>query len=181
MSIFSKHIPLMITFISVFFILTISTTETSAKKRRRASRATPFSQGRVQVALGAGTQSAFSSRYFVIGGGASYFVLDGLSAGLSGQMWVGGPPALYVAQPHLTYTFHQVNPSPYVGVLYQQTWIGAPYEETSGAVGARAGFNIQWGSGLFLTIGGRLMQTLDCADDQTCQEIIPEVGLSLSL
>ena len=181
MDIFSKHIRLMIAVIGVFFCSSMSTSVTFAKKRRRASRPTPFSQGRVQVALGAGTQSAFNSRYFVIGGGASYFLIDGLSAGLSGQMWVGGTPALYVAQPHLTYTFHQINPSPYVGVLYQQTWISAPYEETSSAIGARAGLNIQWGTGLFLTVGGRLMQTLDCADDQTCQEILPEVGLSLSL
>ena len=41
-----------------------------------------FGEGRSQFSLVAGNAYAFDNSYFVIGGSASYYVADGLGAGL---------------------------------------------------------------------------------------------------
>ena len=53
---------------------------------------TPFDRGKFGLSAGGGTTSAFGQRYFAVGAGASYYVLDGVGVGLFSQVqWGDGP------------------------------------------------------------------------------------------
>lgn len=145
-------------------------------------RRTPFDQGRFNLGFGAGSQTAFGQRYFAIGGGAGYFVLDGVEVGLSGQyQWGDGPsitrlsPALrYVAQP-LVGVWPVI---PYVGVFYSHWFIGDMIPDED-AIGGRTGLLYVSGS---VVLGlGVAYEHLVSECTTNCSAVYPDLTIAVAL
>src|SRR5882672_8993669 len=91
-------------------------------------RKTPFDRGKISLAVGGGSSSAFGHQYFVLGAGLGYFVLDGLELGVSGLHQFGNGPSIsklspavrYIAQPLVGHS----PVVPYVGAFYTHWFIG---------------------------------------------------------
>jgi hypothetical protein len=144
-------------------------------------RPTPFDRGRFWLSAGAGTTSAFGERYFAIGAGASYFVLDGVAAGLSAQVqWGNGPtitsvtPELrYVAQP-LVYRSPVI---PYVAAFYRHWFISSAYADVD-ALGARGG--LLYLSGRFVLGLGVAYEHIVSACSGNCYSVYPDITLGIT-
>src|SRR5690606_33082268 len=55
-------------------------------------RQTPFDQGKLNLGFGFGAQTTLGARYYVVSGGAGYFVLDGVELGFGlAHQWGDGP------------------------------------------------------------------------------------------
>jgi hypothetical protein len=120
-----------------------------------------FSQGRTHFFVGAGSGQAFDESYLVLSVGASYYLFDGLSVGLSYETWTGGDPDMYKITPSVQYVFHQVPLKPYVGAFYRRTSIdGLPDLDS---VGARAGIYFQAGRNAYFGVGAVYESYLDCS------------------
>ena len=75
-----------------------------------------FSKGRTHFIVSGGTGYAFDESYFVLGLGASYYLIDGLNVGLHIESWSGADPGMTKITPSVNYVFHQVRTvKPYVG------------------------------------------------------------------
>jgi hypothetical protein len=105
-----------------------------------------FSQGRTHFFVGAGSGQAFDESYLVLSVGASYYLFDGLSVGLSYETWTGGDPDMYKITPSVQYVFHQVPLKPYVD-----------------SAGARAGIYFQAGRNAYFGVGAVYESYLDCS------------------
>ena len=143
-------------------------------------RPTPFDRGRFGLSAGASSQTLLNSHYFEIGAGVAYYVLDGLSIGLSGFHEFGSGPRIsqlapeirYVAQP-LVYKWPVV---PYVGVFYKHLFIGDNPDIDS--IGAHGGLMFISGN-LVLGLGAAVEQTVSrCTTD--CVYAYPDLILSIS-
>jgi len=140
-----------------------------------------FGEGRSHFSLVAGNAYAFERSYFVIGGSASYYVIDGLGVGLSLEKWSGGGPGITKVAPFVQYVFlpgYKVRP--YVGGLYRHTAIsGLP---GLNSVGARAGVMIASGSNAFLSAGFAHESYLDCKVSiyRVCSETYPDISLTFA-
>lgn len=154
----------------------------SALGEAEPPRRTPFDQGRFGLSFGAGSTTAFGGRYFVIGGGGGYFVLDGLELGLAAaHQWGDGPsitrltPAVrYVVQP-LVGKFPLV---PYAGVFYSHWFIGDAYADQD-AIGTRGGLLYVSGS-VVLGLGIAYEHIVsECTMD--CDAIYPDLTISIAL
>jgi hypothetical protein len=144
-------------------------------------RPTPFDRGRFGLSAGASSQTLLGSHYFEIGAGVAYYVLDGLSIGLSGFHEFGSGPSIsqlapelrYVAQP-LVYKWPVV---PYVGVFYKHLFVGSDIADVD-SIGARAGLMFVSGK-LVLGLGVAVESTVSaCTDD--CVYAYPDVIVSIS-
>jgi hypothetical protein len=138
-----------------------------------------FGQGHSQFSLVAGNAYAFDNSYFVIGGSASYNVMDGLGVGLSLENWSGGGPGITKYAPFVQYVFYQMSGAqPYVGVFYRHTTIaGLP---GISSVGERAGIMMASGSRAFISIGVVHESYLDCQVPiyRVCSETHPDVSVT---
>jgi hypothetical protein len=74
-----------------------------APEAEPSTRKTPFDRGRFGLSFGAGSQTAFGARYFAVGGGAGYYVLDGVELGLGAQHQWGDGPSISRVTPSLRY------------------------------------------------------------------------------
>src|SRR5512134_259918 len=84
--------------------------------------ASGFSKGRTHLVATAGTGYAFDESYLVLGLGASYYLFDGFSVGLSFESWSGSDPKMTKITPSVQYVFYQVQTvKPYVGAFYRRT------------------------------------------------------------
>jgi hypothetical protein len=144
-------------------------------------RPTPFDRGRFGLSAGVSSQTAFDVHYFVIGAGVAYYVIDGLSLGLSGFHEFGDGPSIsqlspeirYVAQP-LVYKWAVV---PYVGTFYKHLFVGDNPDEDS--IGAHAGLMFVSGQ-LVLGLGVAVeRQFVACPMD--CTFVYPDLIIALSL
>jgi hypothetical protein len=128
---------------------------------RAAEPGSIFRQGSTQISLIAGGGYAFNNNYFVLGAGASYYLLDGLAAGLSFEQWSGGNPGIVKYTPFVQYVFLVDSPVlPYIGGFYRHTsFDGLPGIDS---VGARAGVYIAAGSNAYLGVGITQENYLDC-------------------
>jgi hypothetical protein len=133
----------------------------SALPARAAEPGSIFGQGSTQFSLIAGSGYAFNSNYFVFGAGLSYYVLDGLGAGLSFEKWSGGNPGITKYTPFVQYVFLSGSPVlPYIGGFYRHTsFDGLP---GINSVGARAGVYIAAGTNAYLGVGITQENYLDC-------------------
>lgn len=143
---------------------------------------TPFDRGRVAVSAGAGERSVLGDRYFVLGLGASYFVLRGLALDLDGTLELGPGPTIGVVAPGVRYVAAPlvgVSPLvPYVGAFYQRAFVGGGLADTD-AIGGRAGALYVQSRGLVLGLGVVVARTVStCATD--CTAIYPDVTIALS-
>jgi hypothetical protein len=64
---------------------------------------TPFDRGKMNLSIAGGTTSNFGERYFAIGGGFGYFVLDGLELGIAAVHQFGDGPSISQVQPRVRY------------------------------------------------------------------------------
>lgn len=120
-----------------------------------------FGKGRTHFVLTAGSGYAFDESYLVLGLGASYYLLDGLSVGLFVESWSGADPGMTKITPSVQYVFHQVHPvKPYVGAFYRRTDIETLPDLDS--VGGRAGVYFQAGRNVYLGLGAVYESYLDC-------------------
>jgi hypothetical protein len=138
-----------------------------------------FRQGRTLFSLAIGNGYAFDNSYLVIGGSASYYVLDGLGVGLSLENWSGGGPRISKYAPFAQYVFYQASTvQPYVGGFYRHTAVaGLP---GINSVGERAGIYIASGSNVFVGVGVIHESYLDCQQTiySTCSETYPDISLT---
>ncbi|MBI5429208.1 MAG: hypothetical protein HY938_01985 [Nitrosomonadales bacterium] len=138
-----------------------------------------FGEGRSQFTLVAGNAYAFEKSYFVIGGSASYYLVDGLGVGVSLENWSGGGPGIRKYAPFVQYVFYQVpRVQPYVGAFYRHTSIsGLPGIKSTGA---RAGLLLASGANAYVSIGVVHEAYLDCQVSiyRVCRETYPDITVA---
>jgi hypothetical protein len=138
-----------------------------------------FGQGQAQYSLVVGNANAFDNNYFVIGAGASYYVLDGMGVGLSFEKWSGGGPGITKYAPFAQYVFYQVPAvQPYIGGFYRHTDIaGLP---GLNSVGARAGVFIASGSNATVGVGFVHESYLNCQVTiyRACSTTYPDISFT---
>jgi len=140
-----------------------------------------FSQGRYTLSVVGGTGYAFNETYFVFGVGGSYFVIDGLSAGLNVQWWSGADPGIVKITPSLEYVFYQFDSvRPYLGAFYRESYIDNFSNLAS--VGGRAGIFIPAGQNVHIGVGAAYEVYLDCDTStySSCTDAYPELSVVAS-
>ena len=140
-----------------------------------------FSKGKTHVVATAGTGYAFDESYLVLGVGASYYLIDGLNAGLAVEFWTGSDPSLTKITPSVQYVFYQVQTvKPYVGAFYRRTKIDGLDDLDS--AGARAGVYIQAGRNAFIGLGGVYESYIDCNETtyRKCDSTYAEISLTFA-
>jgi hypothetical protein len=60
-----------------------------------------FQRGRVEVLAGGGYGVFDSRSYLILALGGGYYLRDGLSAGMTGEAWLGSRPQIYDASPYV--------------------------------------------------------------------------------
>lgn len=143
---------------------------------------TPFDQGRFGLSAGAGTASAFGVRYYAIGLGASYFVLDGVGVGLGSQVQWGDGPTFLRLTPEVRYVVQPLVGRwpliPYAGVFYTHWFIGDHVDDED-AIGTRGGLLYVSGS-IILGLGVAYEHLVsECA--MNCSSVYPDITLSIAL
>lgn len=144
-------------------------------------RQTPFDRGHVGFSVGAGEQSAFGYRYFGLGAGAGYFVLDGLELGGFALHEFGGGPSINEVSPSLRYVAQPLVGRwpviPYAGAFYNHWFLGDGFSDLD-TVGSRAGL---------LHLSGRLIVGLGVVYEHTvsacvtdCDSVFPDVTLGFA-
>lgn len=140
-----------------------------------------FAKGRTHFVVTGGTGYAFDESYFVLGVGASYYLVDGLSAGLFVESWSGGEPDMYKLTGSLQYVFYQVpRLKPYIGAFYRRTDIdGLPDLDSAGA---RAGVFLEAGRNAYIGLGAVYESYLDCEKSvyRSCDSTYAEVTFTLA-
>jgi len=138
-----------------------------------------LAEGRAQFSVTAGNAYAFENRYFVIGGSASYYVLDGLGVGISLENWSGSGPRITKYAPFVQYVFYQIPLwHPYVGSFFRRTTVaGLP---SINSVGARAGVMMASGANASVSIGFVHESYLDCNVSvyRVCSETYPDISVA---
>ena len=140
-----------------------------------------FSKGRTHFVVSGGTGYAFDETYFVLGLGASYYLIDGLNVGLFVESWSGADPGMTKITPSLMYVFHQVpRLKPYVGAFYRRTDIERL--EDLDSWGGRAGVYIQAARNAFIGLGAVYESYLDCNKStyRSCNSTYAEVSLTFA-
>jgi hypothetical protein len=165
----------------LFAALVIAVVLTPVARADAADVGASFSQGRSRFSIVGGNGYAFNESYFVLGVGASYFVADGLNAGLDLEWWTGGDPGIVKVSPSLQYVFYQVpRVAPYVGAFYRRSYI-QDIEDLNSA-GGRAGVYISAGRNTHVGLGMVYESYFDC-DESTyvsCSDTYPEVSFTVA-
>lgn len=143
---------------------------------------TPFDQGKFSLGLYGGSQSMLGERYFGIGGGLGYFVLDGLEVGLGGQVLFGDGPNIGRITPSLRYVAQPLVRSspvvPYVGVFGNHWFIGDGLPDVD-TLGGRVGLIYVSGK-VLLGLGVAYERIVsECVTD--CSSVYPDFTIALSL
>jgi hypothetical protein len=142
---------------------------------------TPFDRGKKNLSVGGGSSSYLGERYFGIGAGFGYFVLDGLELGVSGLYQFGDGPSIAKVAPQIRYVAKPLVGKwpliPYVGVFYNHWFIGGALEDVD-AVGGRAGLLYVSGR-VLLGVGIAVEKTVsECVED--CTVAYPDFTISLA-
>ncbi|MDE2491620.1 MAG: hypothetical protein KGM24_12305, partial [Elusimicrobia bacterium] len=143
-----------------------------------------FARGRIQWAAGGGYGAYGPRDYAVLALQGDWFLRDGLSAGLSGEAWLGSNPQVYDLSPQVREVFLDAPwaEKPFVGAFYRRTAFSrgdAP--EDSG--GARAG--------VVIPLSARAYASVDLAYERysrcdprlfsRCDLVYPEVAIAFGL
>ena len=139
-----------------------------------------FTKGRTHFFITAGNGYAFDESYLVLGLGVSYYVIDGLSVGLSLESWTGSDPSMYKVTPAVQYVFHQVPLKPYVGGFYRRAYVDGLPDINS--AGARAGVYFASGRNAYIGIGAVYESYVDCKKSvyRSCDDTYPEVSFTIA-
>ena len=140
-----------------------------------------FSQGSIRAWIIGGVGRAFDQSYFIVGGGAGYYLIQGLEAGVDLKAWLGNDPGIYEISPQVRYVITAPRVlKPYLGVFYSRTI----YEDLDdlNSLGLRLGVYNKIGSRSYLGFGFVSERLLDCDDDKydSCTDTYPEITLSLT-
>jgi hypothetical protein len=145
------------------------------------SAAGSFAKGRTHFVATAGTGYAFDESYLVLGAGVSYYLIDGLNAGLAFEYWSGSDPKMTKITPSVQYVFYQVQAvKPYVGAFYRRTSIDGLDDLNS--LGARAGAYIRVGGNAYLGVGAVHESYLDCESNvyRKCDSTYAEISVTFA-
>ena len=140
-----------------------------------------FSKGRTNLVITAGSGYAFNETYFVLGLGVGYYLIDGLSVGLSVESWSGSNPGLYKFTPSVQYVFYQIaKVIPYIGAFYRRTYIDGRPDINS--MGGRAGVYLAAGRHAYVGLGAVSESYIDCNKTiySSCSDTYPEVSFVIS-
>ena len=140
-----------------------------------------FSKGRTNLVITAGSGYAFNETYLVLGLGVGYYLIDGLSVGLSVESWSGSNPSLYKVTPSVQYVFYQIpKVSPYIGAFYRRTYIDGRPDINS--MGGRAGVYLAAGRNAYVGLGAVYESYIDCNKTiySSCSDTYPEVSFVIS-
>ena len=155
MRMIKKIVTLM--YISLFFV---STTNTSAAASASAS-ISPFDRGSSNLVISAGSGSAFSDDYIILGLGYGYYLANGFQLGIKFDFWLDGSPSIYQVTPDIQYVFHQVpKVKPYIGVFYTRSYIEG-FDDLD-ALGYRGGLYFVTSPRTYIGIGGAYREYQDC-------------------
>lgn len=143
---------------------------------------TPFDGGSFGLSAAVGSTYAFGQRYFAIGAGANYYVLDGVGVGLASIVQWGDGPTITRVKPELRYVAQPLVGRwpliPYAAVFYSRWFVGGALDDVD-AVGSRGGFLYVSGR-VILGFGVAYERVVsDCLED--CYAIYPDLTLSFAL
>jgi len=162
-------------FVLALALLAIGTTSA------QAAESDPFAQGRMGVSIYLGGGQAASDNYYTVGAGFSYYLVNGLWLGISGETRQGIEPATYNVSPEIGYVFPIGGPvRPYVGGFYRRIWV-ENYDDID-TFGARAGVNVRMAQGVYMRIGAVYESLRDCSNTPAtlpCSDTYGEVGVYL--
>jgi hypothetical protein len=140
-----------------------------------------FGRGQVGFIVSGGTGYAFNQTYFVLGVGATYYVVDGLNVGLAVESWTGSDPHINKVTPSVQYVFYQVpTVKPYIGVFYRRTYVSGQSDLDS--VGGRAGAYVRAGRNAYIGGGVVYESYRDCnnAVYRSCSSTYPEISFTFA-
>jgi hypothetical protein len=142
-----------------------------------------FQQGRIELLAGGGYGVDNSRSYLILALGGGYYFRDGLSAGLTGEAWLGSRPQIYNASPYVRYVFLDSTwrYKPYAGAFYRRTSyssLSAPVD----SAGLRAGLVFPLSKRAYLTGGLAFEHGFSSATnlDSSRDVVYPEIGLEFS-
>jgi len=142
----------------------------------------PFRQGAIRISLLVGSGESSTDTYFILGGGAGYYVLNGLELGADYEAWLGGTPTLQRVSPEARYVLWFVPVvKPYVGFFYRHTFVSG-YDGLN-SLGGRLGlYYAPDRSRMYLGGGAVYERYLGCSDSVLggCDEIYPEFAIGAS-
>jgi|GEM_PF-1512349 len=142
-----------------------------------------FQAGRVELDAGAGLGVFNSNEYLLLLLGGGYYVADGLSAGVTGEAWVGSSPSIGDVSPQVRYVFLD-SPwrlKPYVGTFYRRTFYDH-YDPAINSAGARAGLVFPLTDRAYATGGLVYEHYFSCQTSvySSCDQVYPEIGVAFS-
>ena len=143
----------------------------------------PFARGSVRLSVLIGTGSSAYDTYLILGGGAGYYLLDGLELGLDYEAWFLADPVMHRLSPGLRYVFHMVPLiKPYIGGFYRHTFVGSDIEDWD-SLGARGGiYYVPPNGGLYVGGGAVYEHLLGCSNSAfvDCDDVYPEIFVGVT-
>jgi len=143
----------------------------------------PFCRGGIGVTVMIGSASAGSRDYLILGAGVSYYVIDGLSLGLDGDVWLLEDPTVYTLTPQTRYVLYFVPViKPYLGAFYRHYFLTGDFDDLD-SIGGRVGAYIVPGAGSYVGLGAVYEKMLSCEDSafRDCDGWYPEITIGFSL
>jgi hypothetical protein len=169
------------TFTAWLIVAALAIGLTPVAQANAAEVAGSFSQGRSRLSIVGGSGYAFNETYVVLGVGASYYLLDGLNAGLDVEWWSGGDPRIVKVSPSVQYVFYHVpSMAPYLGAFYRRSYV--ENLKDLGSAGGRAGVYITAGRNTYFGVGMVYESYFDCNESTyaSCSDFYPEVSVTVA-
>jgi hypothetical protein len=142
-----------------------------------------FQRGRIELIAGGGYGVDDNRSYLILALGGGYYFRDGLSAGLTGEAWLGSRPQIYNASPYVRYVFLDSSwrYKPYAGVFYRRTSyasLSAPLD----SAGVRGGLVLPLSGRAYLTGGLAFEHDFQSATNVASSRdaLYPEIGLEFT-
>jgi hypothetical protein len=142
-----------------------------------------FQRGRVELLAGGGYGVDADRSYLILELGGGYYFRDGLSAGVTGEAWLGSRPQIYNLSPYARFVFLDSSwrYKPYAGVFYRRTSYASMSAPVDSA-GLRGGLVFPLTGRAYLTAGLAYERGFRAATNvRTSRDALyPEIGLEFS-